>query len=257
MNIVSTAFWRPKAGHAPEEYEDACWPATPYKAQTDVARFAVADGAAEASFSDLWARDLTRAYGKGWFSDGETARSMQRLRRLWQRRIDGKQLAWYAQEKAAMGAFAALVGLTVYDAGATARSGRWQAMAIGDSCLFHVRKGKLLKSFPLVRSEQFNNHPALLSSLPDSRESVPQRPATCSGEWRSGDRFYLLTDALACWLLRRYECGLTGGLSSILNEDEFSHLVCNERQRKDAGGRALLRNDDVTLLRVAVAKGGE
>ena len=40
----------------------------------------------------------------------------------------------------------------------------WQAMAIGDRCLFVVREGGLELSFPIDDAAQFNNTPSLICS---------------------------------------------------------------------------------------------
>ena len=42
----------------------------------------------------------------------------------------------------------------------------WQAVAVGDSCLFVVRGGRLYSSFPLEDTAQFDNSPALVCSNP-------------------------------------------------------------------------------------------
>jgi hypothetical protein len=248
MKIASTAFWLPKAGHTAQEYEDACWPQEPLDLQTDLARFAVADGATETSFADIWARDLSCAYGKGWFSRGNTRHALDLLRRVWHRRIRHKTLEWYAQEKAAIGAFSSLIGLTIKHNSADS-SGRWHALAVGDSCLFHIRGKTVLNCFPLERSDQFNSRPNLICSV---APTLP-RPLTSFGYWESGDVFYLLTDALACWFLRGREKQTCDAdrLCKLTSQEQFSRFIAEQRASRR------LRNDDVTLLRVTVQKGGD
>ncbi len=60
MNRRLQAQWRvfalPKRGHRLEEYEDA------YAGNPDGGRFAVADGAAESSFANVWAQLLVSGF---------------------------------------------------------------------------------------------------------------------------------------------------------------------------------------------------
>jgi hypothetical protein len=165
--------------------------------------------------------------------------------------VNAKPLPWYAQEKLRMGAFSSLVGLTV---GSAPSGGRWKAISIGDSCLFHVRDSVLCAAFPLERAEQFNNRPLLLSTNPQSDDGVLGQIARRQGRWEPGDVFYLATDALACWLLRRQEEAAKGlaCLADIRTQDGFAEFVQVQRGELDAGGRPWLRNDDVTLVRIEV-----
>jgi len=256
MHVTSKAFWLPKAGNAPEEYEDAFWPDKPFEAHTKLVRFAVADGATETSFSSIWARGLTRAYGRGRLGDRSRGKAIARLRAAWHRRVNGKPLPWYAEEKVRMGAFSSLVGLTLtVRPSIDRRHGQWEAMALGDSCLFHVRGVDLLAAFPLDGSEQFNNRPLLLSTNPDSDDSVLGQMAHKQGQWEATDVFYLMTDALACWLLRRQEENAKGlaRLAELQTQDRFAEFVHREREELDANGRPRLQNDDVTLVRIEVS----
>src|SRR6266540_1969881 len=112
------------------------------------------------------------------------------------------------------------------------------ARGCGDSCLFRTRGGRLLKAFPLTASAGFGNQPRLLGSRP----APGPAPEQARGRWRRGDRFLLMTDALAQWFLSRTEQGgepLTE-LARLLAEPDpraaFPDWV-EERRRQD------LRND--------------
>jgi hypothetical protein len=229
------AFRLAKAGHAPEEYEDA------FAAGAD--RFAVADGASEASFAADWARLLTEGFvaaaGKPW----QGLDWLPSLRQRWAAAVDGRALPWYAETKREQGAFATLLGLALQPA-AGDKPGTWRALAVGDSCLFHTRAGRVLAAFPLERSTAFGSRPPLLASRPGGPE--PEREQA-TGRYRPGDRFLLMTDALAQWFLARDEQGecpaedVTGLLLAVDPEAAFVSWVGERRDRA-------LRNDDVTLL---------
>ena len=129
---------------------------------------------------------------------------------------------------------------------------------MGDSCLFHVRDGKLLTVAPITKSEKFNNHPDLVST--DSATSFgldESRIKIVSGKWLPSDVFYLLTDALAEWALAGQEAGEPPwALFHSLGRDDdadpsgqqaFEALVADLREN---GG---LHNDVTTRRRVEVA----
>ncbi len=250
LAVCADLLWLPKAGNAVEEYEDA-WAIGPEAAQI-AGRFAcaVADGATETSFSGSWARLLAEAYCAGGDDSAALLAALPAARATWRREVAAIPLPWYAEEKARQGAFAALVGLTL-TVDAEAAGGRWTALASGDSCVFHVRGADLLVAFPIAAAADFTNRPTLLSSDPASNGAAEELLTGASGDWLLGDRFYLLTDALACWFLTAHEAGEAswGSLDRVLDladDGEFVAWVAALREART------LRNDDITLLRAIV-----
>ena len=147
------------------EYEDAFCPEQPLiSCKKDVFRFAVGDGATETSFSGVWAKQIVRAICAGQFEGELLHQTLGRLRERWHKIVSRKPMPWYAEEKLRMGAYAALVGLVLNDPSSRLEDGEWTALAIGDSCVFQIRGKKLVASFPMERSESFNNSPELLCS---------------------------------------------------------------------------------------------
>jgi hypothetical protein len=117
MQVVAKAYWLPKKGHEEAEYEDAFAP-DGAQLETDLFRCAIADGATEASFSKQWARTLVRAWENCSLTKEQFIADVGRLQENWRRgftevRQRGK-LAWYAEQKAEFGAFAALVGFVLH-----------------------------------------------------------------------------------------------------------------------------------------------
>jgi len=278
MRVRAQAFRLPKHGNSEEEYEDACWPMRHGERELRVFRCAVADGATEASFAGLWADLLVRAYCRGELSGDRLEATLSALGDSWRNRVATRPLPWYAEEKLRSGAFAALAGLTL----TTTRNGfSWRALAVGDSCIFHLRGGTLLDAFPLASAEDFNNRPHLLGSNAGLNGSLDQHLKRARGPAEPGDVFLLMTDALAAWALG---CGddsiplsppghngsigppLSGEdraaarqprtltapnhqtpweiLHSLRNDTEFGALIHALRCAHT------LRNDDVTLLRL-------
>lgn len=232
-----SAFRAAKAGSTAEEWEDAfCY-------DPGQGRFCVADGASECSFSAAWARLLA----KGFVArppDGSTLREWLRpLQEEWARGTRGKALPWYAEEKARQGAFSSILGLCLEP-----EEHRWRALAVGDSCLFSVRKNELSAAFPLSRSSEFHSRPMLLASADRANDRISGSVRESEGLARPGDLVLLMTDALAAWFLAEAELGRRpwSVLERIATQQEFDVFVDLMR-----AGRSL-RNDDVTLLKIEV-----
>lgn len=236
MPITATAWWMQKSGNATSEYEDA------FAIAANGLRFAVADGASETSFAKQWAELLVEAFVAEPPQPDSFQDWLSPLQSSWQDSQRGKATAWYAEQKARDGAFSSLLGLTVAE-------GRWQALASGDSCLFVVRAGKLLRAFPFERAEQFSNSPVLLSSRARANGRVLDQLQTAEGELQVRDRILLMTDALAHWFLVEAEMGRRpwAALGKLTTVEQLGGLVDCLR----AGGA--LRNDDVTLVSLEVA----
>jgi hypothetical protein len=249
-----------KAGNEATEYEDAYDYGWSPDSGAQVFRCAVADGATEASFSALWATKLVRAYCRGELGAApQLAESLQGLQQEWvaQTAVASPAQQWYVEEKLKHGAFSALVGLTLEGARASADgradAGRWQALAVGDSCLFQVRGTRLVVRFPLARAAEFTNRPFLLSSNPAGNDALSDNTDTFIGDWQAGDRFYLMTDALAHWFLQKFESGerpwqTLAALDEARDEGAFAEFISAERASH------ALRNDDVTLLSVTTGR---
>lgn len=261
------SFCTQKMGNRADEIEDACapmpaahatslWSAVSSQSSSRHGRYAVADGATMSAFSGKWARLLVDEFVEpGFKSSIRALRSRaNKLQRVWQEWVDHQDLPWYAAEKARFGALSTFLGLHLHKQGPfSASSGRWTAIAIGDSCLFQIRGVNLLTAFPLSRAEEFGQHPRLLStrSLANRWNSNTVRTAP-PGEWFVGDTFLLMTDALAEWFLKRYEradkqmepweelrrCWVT--------YENWTQWLDEQRTLGE------LRNDDVTLLVIEV-----
>ena len=239
MLVSLHVFWTPKRGNTPEEYEDAFWPPRPLTINSKLARFAVADGATETSFAGSWAQILTRAYCRDQLNGRKIRKHLPRLRQEWFSSIETHSLPWYAEQKLTGGAFAALLGLTL-------SNGEWQGTAIGDSCLFQVRGGRVLTTFPITNSKDFNNRPALLSSNSSNWNSELATIACARGPWEADDVFYMMTDAMACWFMRSIENGAQPEM--VFDCDQEFHRWIEDL--RESG----MRNDDVTLLRITVGQ---
>lgn len=233
----------PKLGHEPSECEDAI------AVDTQNCRFAVADGATEAFDARNWAQRLAQSWvQKQTASTVEQFREWvaaegRELRDSW----NGLSLSWYSEEKARTGSFAALVGVEL-DLNTDAPS--WKAIALGDACLMHCRRGTLLKSLPVCRSENFNSAPVLVASDSSMHEACMKSVVIDSGSCESGDVLLLLSDGVASWSLERFE------KNDLEPSDFFETKSEHELQRffDDERLAGRMRNDDIAVVRIEIKR---
>jgi hypothetical protein len=252
MHLTSQTFKVPKAGLSLDYYEDAFAPTKPIDAEESTFRFALADGATESARSGPWAKQLVRALHKSGPDFDRLCQDLPKLQATWRAAATRSPLPWYAEERVRRGAFAAVLGLELTDERRTKRSsGRWSALAIGDTCLFHVRGADLVHWFPIGESALFSNSPTLLSSDPAANSAVLDKIQFSRGRWFARDRFYLMTDAVACWFLSSVEANavpwpLLNSFGTPVEEIPYPSFIGVLRERRE------IRNDDSTFTRVEI-----
>ncbi len=233
MKISPDITFLPKQGHSREEYEDAFAIAD----ETWPRRFAVADGATESAYSRVWANMLVKGYVDVGPDADEIASWMDERRAAWRTFVKAQEqdMPWYSAAKVHEGAHATLLGCT-FEA-----DGFWEALSIGDCCLFQLRDSELITTWPFTDADAFTNMPPLLSSQESDKPADVQ---WMSGSWEAGDRFLLATDAVASFLL-------SDGRAKRFARPE----VNREALIATARAQGAIRNDDCTLL-VLTAEAG-
>jgi hypothetical protein len=181
-----------KAGNRPDENEDAI------AASPETLRFAVTDGATEGWESGKWATHLAAAYIKRPPTPVDFTEWLTAAQESWEAPSRTGSVPWYASIKQDSGSFSTLLGFEFRLASKTP-AWTWKAIAIGDSCLFHLRAGHVEAVFPISNSSAFGNDPPL---VPSSSTSVCPEPEWLAGRCESDDLFLLATDAVAAFLLR-------------------------------------------------------
>lgn len=245
MRLDVQQFLLPKSGSEVAECEDAIG------INRDALRFSVADGATEAFDSRNWAQRLAER----WVEDeppslsAETFRAWVGPQGEWlQANWQGRTLSWYAEEKARAGSFAAFVGVQFE---LTAGAARWQAVALGDSCLIQVRSGTIAGALPLSDYRSFTATPVLVPSH-TSMQAALARVVVHQGSVEPGDIFFLLSDAAACWYLK-----LSTERETVLKQFDFLLATAqnNELAQLFEAERHARRivDDDIAILRIAVA----
>jgi serine/threonine protein phosphatase PrpC len=240
MALRWQAFAVSKRGNSADEYADA-FAGNPRKG-----RFAIADGASESSFASLWAKLLVNEFAHPSSKRASRKDWLRPLRETWSAEVDGLDLPWYAEAKRELGAAATFLGLTLKKSEKPG-TGTWMASAVGDCCCFQIRKERLARAFPILDSRDFGNQPRLVTSKRDGKQFEDDEEVD-RGTWRAGDRFLLMTDAIAQWLLSAHEQGEQPwqDIASVLEHPQpheaFSSWIDKLREEDK------IRNDDVTLV---------
>jgi Protein phosphatase 2C len=249
MRFSAQAYSFPKEPEFSRDWEDSA------ACSVRNGRFAVADGASEAYRSGEWAETLTEAYIAAFPAlDGPSGPQRQKVIRQWfaalvrvwhGREVPAAASPWWAkdaeQERPPSATFAGLQ-LTPYDDDAT-----WEATAIGDSCIFHIRRGCLEMSFPLTSPGQFNRSPHLLTTAPGRLDGSLAALGSRTGQALPGDIFVLATDAASKWLLSLGEYDQeTWGRVGFFGPREFTQMM-TELRAADA-----IDADDVAVVVVVV-----
>jgi hypothetical protein len=156
MPVQHRAFRRSKGAAGLDRCEDA------FAVRPATGRFAVADGATESGFADIWARLLVERFATSddadlvpweasWIEDLRKS-WLDEARELLVANFGEHELPWYVENSLRRGALATVLGLVI--SGGESEY-RWRATAIGDTCLFHTRNGELLRHMPIERASGF------------------------------------------------------------------------------------------------------
>jgi hypothetical protein len=249
MAVGSRAFWLPRRGNGPDEYEDA------FAVDDASGHYALADGASEGCFTGLWARLLVEDFVSR--AERDVSRwpsSLPAVQERWDMDVRARKLDWDADYWVEQGAFAAFLGvvLTSVEANELHFAFHWQAVAVGDTCLFQTRDSALLRAFPVEHSEVFGNRPPLVGSRMPAVAAGQRQRFWSDGCGQSGDRLWAMTDALAKSCLTEDEAGGDpwSELESLLAAPkEGDRFACWIESLRDSGR---LLDDDVTLLAIYI-----
>ena len=249
MTFDSRVFQLAKDVEHPEQNEDAC--------AVDAGRgiAVVADGVASAIFSRQWAAILAEAVlAEPPDPDDRPAfdRWLATRRQSWSAQIDTGPLAWFQKAKLPAGAFSTLLWVRVEPLAHPPEGAfgacRLQGYAIGDSCLLHVRRGELVRTFPMETAEAFQADPLVVGSVDRGRDELI-RFERLNELCYPDDTLVLCTDAIAEWALGEIESGNPPAWNDYwsLTEAQWRDEIVRLRQGRE------MCYDDATLLLLRVA----
>jgi len=215
---------------------------------------AIADGVSSSIFARQWARILVEAALSGLPDPDDRealARWLAEHRAAWSRQIDVSRLAWFQRPKLREGAFSTLLCVRLVAPGEGPERGwRLQSLAVGDSCLFLVRDGTVLRKFPIQASAELESDPVVLGSVDlnrDERLSFHRLDEPC----QAGDLVVLCTDAVADWALRLEESGSPPSWQAYWDKPESAwqeEILAMRAERQ-------IRCDDATLGLLRITDG--
>ena len=249
LQLASRVLTLAKDADWPEENQDYC--------RVEEARglAAMADGVASAIFSRLWARIVVEAAVEG-LPDPDNrealARWLSARRDEWSRQIDVSRLAWFQKPKLREGAFSTLLYVRLVppeEAQEGNRTWRLAGLAVGDTCLFYVREGEIVRKFPIQSAAELDRNPVVIGSIDlgrDDQVKFHRMEEPC----QPGDLVVLCTDALADWALRLEESGQRPPWQTYWDmpqpawEEEIKSLRSQREMRYDDTTLALLRVAD-------------
>ena len=169
-----------------------------------VLRAAVCDGATDSAFSWIWSRILAEG-----FVDKEPGDSLEswleELRTKWETDRP-KDIPWHGEKKVKSGALSTLIGIKALEQEPKKDKLRLEITAVGDSNLFHIKKGQSPSetfSYPIEKPEDFDTFPDLIRSVSKENLSIDEKIKRETIECREGDLVILASDAISCWLLQQ------------------------------------------------------
>lgn len=239
---------QPKIGNSKDENEDSVLVPSFSELESDVViKFAISDGATEASFSKEWSNLLVRYYKSYPFDFANLPATISTISEEWQLLISGKELPWYVQEKLQYGAFATFLGMTL-----NLEKQTFEAVSIGDCNLFLVRNNRLKRSFPNTSFKDFGNTPALFATNPRFQADFKESVKYLNAEIESGDLLILATDALSFWILKRLSenCNPWLSLAILLNSknyvEDFKIWIFDKISERE------IKNDDISVVLINI-----
>lgn len=222
-----------------EQYIDC---ADNYAIKKSSHRFSVSDGVSKSFFPKVWSEILVTQFVER--TDLKENELIKVCQEEWQKKIDEivslPDTKWFtkSQYKRRDPALATFVGLQFFE-----KEKKWSASAIGDSFLFFVPMGykdyqkELIKLSSKVEPIEFDNFPDYLTSIGDSHKG---RPKEKSGNLKNGT-FYLMTDALAEWFLKKGENAI-GKITVWKSQADFERFITQAIEENQ------LTNDDCAIL---------
>ena len=236
-----TGFGLQKNGNTENEYEDSY--AIGYGPKKTF-RVAIADGATESIFSNVWANLLTKEYVlfgiNAIKADGLFSSYQKFISHTNEKIKDSPDLRqWLLYEKIEKGTHATFAGIEFSDSFI-------KITTIGDSCIFWKNNEENNVCMqPSLNPEEFDSFPQSICHLPDTWQYLDQHITQNSLPINKAIQIVLCTDALACCLVNSLQKEiLWKKLLQVSQLEDFKEVINQLRDNKK------LNNDDVTLVTI-------
>ena len=247
MLFSHRTFWLPKDVQEPAGYEDA------FEVDEISGRAAICDGVSTSLFSGRWASMLAKEVVADPPEVGDVVAMdewLKRQREAWAATIDEQSLAWHQKAKLPEGAGTTLLWVEVTgseSADDVSRPRRLRCYCVGDCCLFHIRGGHVLETFPVLDSARFDQNPRVIRSVFKRSESVEFE--AMETQCHPGDLFVLASDAVACWTMRQIEAGVSVDWQAYwrLSHEDWQRWMVELRQNHQ------IRYDDSTVILLRIS----
>jgi hypothetical protein len=233
----------PKLGNEDTGTEDA------YSADEATMKFAISDGATESIFALEWATALVSEFTQAKTSatelkelEAETFQDFfSKARETWLSKIQ-KNLPYYAEDKLRdEGSYATFLGVEFKQKDLDPSNGYlFEAIGVGDSCLFQIRGSEKVLSFPITVASEFSS----ITSFFTTNQGILQSDLKfVAQDVLPGDYVILASDALSKWILSAYEDNVDPSkILFSLTEENYKSFFEQEIYKHR------LKNDDITLL---------
>lgn len=213
-------------------------------------RLVLCDGASESFDSCTWAKILARNYIN---HEQINARMLAESIKDYDTAQAHRELNWAQQLASGRGSYSTLLGYFY-----SSRDNSIWLDCVGDSSAFVIRDSDLamLFSYPYRRPEEYLDRPRLLST--QQEKNVPLNASLSTPPWLS-TRFalrhkvkyhvLLLTDAIACWLLKNRDNAQS--VACLLNLTDNDHNIFEDfvAEKRKSGE---MKTDDTTMIHVTI-----
>jgi hypothetical protein len=216
-------------------------------------RFAIADGATQSFYSSIWSRLLVNYFCKNPEIDQKNWQEwLKPIQQKWLEEVTEKleraksdnNPAWIEIQNCLSrfeSATSTFIGLQFIENQA-------KVSIIGDSCLFIFQGNKLIQTYLLKNSTDFNYRPEYFGSRSKNNDHEPRFLDIKLKYKQLSDKLYfvLATDALAEYVFKYIEeqTDILKTLLTISSQQEFEDFVKSARH----DDRIKMKNDDVTLM---------
>jgi len=197
-------------------------------------RFAISDGATEYIGSQLWAKILINSFLLGF--DPFDTNVWGFNSKQWEAACKSNygSSSWFGEEKIKKGSAATFLGMVFNE------NLNFRAVAIGDSCAFQFREGKLVYSWPMTNPGEFDSNPVLLFT-----NNIPAKPLIWQGSCIKGDSLVIATDALSKWIIEMNAAGDSPlAVLKDVSKDGMDQFIQELRK----SGKPKLNDDDVLAV---------